>query len=120
MAKKKAKKKAVKKSEKKSEEKKPEEKKSGDQIPLIDVAPENCKELIAAAKLYKEYQQDRMSAAAQEADQKALIIELMHKSELQPLAGGKLKFEHDGFKITVTPRDELVQVKQTDESVDVS
>ena len=77
---------------------------------LIDVTPENVKELIDAAVLYKKYQKERMAASDREVEQKTLIRELMRKADLQQLAGGKIKFEHDGFKITVTPRDELVEV----------
>jgi len=59
---------------------------------LIDVTPKNIDEIMVAARLYKKHQKDR--------------------ADLQRLKGGKVKFAHDGFIISVTPRDELVQVKE--------
>lgn len=84
----------------------------GEQMDLMDVAPENAKEIITAGKLYKKYQAARIAAGVKEVDQKTLILELVKKAKLPVLAGGKIKFEYDGFKITVTPRDELVQVTE--------
>ena len=91
---------------------KKKESEKGEQLDLIDVTPDNAKELVKAAKLYKKYQAARIEAGVKEADQKAVVLELMKAANLQPLAGGKIKYEHDDFKITVTPRDELVQVNE--------
>ncbi len=83
----------------------------GEQLALIDVAPENAKPIIEAARLYKKYQATRIAAGVKESDQKKLIIQLVKDAKLQTLAGGKVKFEYDNVMVTVTPRDELVQVK---------
>lgn len=88
-----------------------EEKTEGEQLDLIDVAPENAKPIIEAARLYKKFQSERLASLKKEIEQKQLIIELVHKAGLQELAGGKIKFEYDGVTVTVTPRDELVKVK---------
>ena len=78
---------------------------------LIDVSPKNAKPIIQAARLYKKYQAARQAALVKEIEQKQVILELVKKAELQTLAGGKIKFEHDGVTVSVTPRDELVSVK---------
>lgn len=96
----------------------PKKKKAGEQGQLIDTVPENFKELVEAGHLYKEYQAERMAALQKEIDQKKLILELMKKAGLQTLEGGKMKFEHDGLKISVTPRDELVKVVEKAEVED--
>lgn len=89
-------------------------KKEGEQLDLIDVKPENAKEILAAAKIYKKWMTKRVEALAKEKEQKQIVLELVHKANLEPLpgTGGKIKFEVDGTTITVTPRDELVQVKE--------
>ena len=85
---------------------------SGEQGVLIDVAPENAKPIIRAARLYKKILRSRQDALAQEIKQKAKVLELVRAAELQPLDNtGKLRFEYDGVTISVTPRDELLQVK---------
>lgn len=89
---------------------------AGKQMDLIDIAPENAKELIEAARLYKKYQGERLGALKKEVEQKLLIIELIHKAGLQELAGGKMKFEYDGVTVTVTPCDAKVKVKDKAEA----
>lgn len=84
----------------------------GKQLDLIDVAPENAKPIIEAARKYKHFQTERLGFLKKEIEQKVLILELIHKAGLQKLKGGKIKFEYDGVILTVTPRDELVQVKE--------
>ena len=85
-------------------------KEKGEQLTLIDVGPEHSKEILAAGKIYKKHQKARQAAAAKEADQKKLILELVEKAGLQRLAGGVIKFEIEGIPFKITPRDELVQV----------
>lgn len=85
-------------------------KEKGEQLDLIDVAPENAKPIMEAARKYQHHQKVRIAAGVKEKEQKELIKELVGKADLQPLAGGKIKFEYDGLRITITPRDELVQV----------
>jgi len=88
---------------------------SGEQLDLIDVAPENQKEIIACAKRYKKALSIRIDALAQEKKEKSKLLELIENAGLQHLPDGKIRFRVDGYKITVTPRDELVQVKECDE-----
>lgn len=95
-----------------AKKKKDDKKESGGQAELFEIHGENAKLIVAAAVLYKKHQKARLAAAAKEAEQKALILELVKQADLQVLAGGKVKCTVDGMTITVTPRDELVQVKE--------
>ncbi len=90
-------------------------KKKGEQLDLIDVKPKNAKEILAAARIYKEWMTQRVECLAKEKEYKQIVLELVHKADLQPLEGGKIKFEVDGTTITITPRDELVQIKEAKE-----
>jgi len=94
------------------EKEKLETKEEGEQLDLIDVHPENAKEILAAARLYQKHQSDRIKAGVKEAEQKQLILELVKKENLQTLVGGKVRFELDGVLISITPRDELVQITE--------
>lgn len=85
---------------------------SADQMDLIEVLPENAKPIIEAARLYKKLQAARQAALEKEVEQKHKVLELVRAANLQPLEGGKIRFEYDGYIISVTPRDELIKVKE--------
>ena len=85
-------------------------KKTGEQLDLIDVQPKNAKEIMAATKMYKKHQADRLAAGKKEVKQKAVVLELVKNANLQPLADGVIRFELDGTLFSVTPRDELIQI----------
>lgn len=78
---------------------------------LIDVSPKNAKPIVAEARLYKKFQTARIASLKKEVEQKQEILALVREAKLQPLEGGKIKFEFDNVLVSVTPRDELVTVK---------
>lgn len=78
---------------------------------LIDVAPKNSKKIIEAAGEYREWQNKRVTALAKEKEYKQKILALVREAKLQPLEDGTTRFELDGIRITVTPQNELVQIK---------
>jgi hypothetical protein len=77
---------------------------------LIDVTPKNIKEIMAAAKLYKKHQAARLTAGKAEEREKERVKTLVKEANLQPIEGGIIKFNYDGFTISLTPRDILVQI----------
>lgn len=94
---------------------KKEKAEKGEQLPLIDVAPENAKPIIAAARLYKKHQKARLASLKEEIGQKQKILSLVKEANLTTLEGGKIRFKYDGVTISITPRDELVKVKENGE-----
>lgn len=48
---------------------------------------------------------------AKKVEHKQKVLELVRAAKLQTLDGGKIKFEYDGVVISITPRDELVKVR---------
>ena len=84
---------------------------TGEQLPLIDIAPENSKEITACAKRYKKAQGIRIDALVQEKAQKAIMLDLVKKAKLKPLADGTIRFRCDGHTITVTPSEYKVKVE---------
>ena len=85
---------------------------TGKQMDLIDVSPENAGPIIEKAREYKEVVSERVGLTAKEVKLKAELLQLVSDADLQRLEDGKIRFEYDGVTITVTPRDELIQVKE--------
>ncbi len=83
-----------------------------EQMDLIDVRPKNEKAILAKAKEYKQFSAKRQEILAEEVAAKKELLKLIHDSGVKPLEDGKIRFTCDGFTITVTPRDELVRVKE--------
>jgi len=79
---------------------------------LIDVAPENSKEIIQQARAYKSAQGRRIDALEEEVAAKVKLLALIKEANVQPVEGGKIRLHLDGYMITVTPRDELVKVQE--------
>ena len=86
-----------------------------EQMDLIDVKPENAKEILGAARKYKKAQKERIGASAVEVQEKQKVLNFIKKANLKPLDDGTIKFVLDGVKICVKPRDELLTVKCEDE-----
>jgi hypothetical protein len=88
---------------------------SGGQLDLIDVTPEHGKAILAIAKDYKKVVVARMRMGEKEVDLKGKLLELIKKENLARLENGSIRFRLDGMIITVTPRDELIKVKEEGE-----
>lgn len=94
---------------KSKKESKPSE---GEQLDLIDVAPKNSKEIVQVARNYKKLQAKRIEILDREVAEKQKLLDLIKDANLQRLEDGKIRFRIDGMIITVTPRDELVKIKE--------
>lgn len=86
--------------------------KNQEQLDLIDVKPKNAKKILSLAKDYKAVQKERIDYLAKEKELKQKIIDEIRKAKLSPLENGTTKFTIDNFKISMTPRDELIQIKE--------
>jgi hypothetical protein len=85
-------------------------KEAPEQKPLIDVLPDNQKTIKTLARKYKAAMQERQACLKEEVDLKHKLLEEVKKANLQPV-DGKISLRIDDLQITVTPRDELVRVK---------
>lgn len=91
------------------------EQEAGEQMKLIDVGPENSKEIIKQARIYKAAVAKRIKATNEEVPAKQKLLKLIIDAHLNRLEDGTIKFKLDGYTITVTPRDELIKVKEDKE-----
>lgn len=88
---------------------------TGEQLQLIDVGPKNSKKLNALAKGYKAIIAERLALQAKEADKKAKIMQLLHDEHLSRLEDGSMKCRCEGFEFSLTPKDEVLKVTESDE-----
>ena len=84
----------------------------GEQMPLINVGPKHAKAIVKTARLYKATVKKRIEIAAEEAKLKAKLIAQVKEENLTPLEDGVIRFTVDGYTITATPRDILLQVTE--------
>lgn len=91
----------------------------GEQMELIDVSPENLAEIKPVAKQYRAAVKRRMKAgeAEQELKQQLLahVLDGVKAGKITRLPDGSIRFKCDGMTISVTPRDELVKVKDDED-----
>lgn len=89
-------------------------KESGEQLDLIDVLPEDAKPIIEKAREYRKTVAARQKLTDKEAKQKQEVLELVKDAHIQPVEDGIIKFKHDGYTISITPRDVLVKITGED------
>lgn len=88
----------------------------GEQLDLIETQPENAKQIQRIARAYKKAQRARMSAGEDEVAQKEKLLAAIKEAEIVPDTDGNYAFRVGKMKIKVKHRDELVQVKDDEES----
>jgi len=88
---------------------------TGEQLDLLDVGPENSKEIVKQAKHYKVALSRRIEALQEEVTAKEKLKALIKEANLKPMDDGKIRVHVNGYTITVTPRDELIQVKEDEQ-----
>lgn len=98
-----------------TKKKEPKEPKEQEQLDLIDVRPENAKQILLAARSYKNAQKKRLDALGREVQEKQKVLDFVKKAKLKPLEDGTIRFKLDGVTISVKPRDELLTVKCDDD-----
>ncbi len=87
-------------------------KESGEQLDLIDVAPENAKVIVAAVRVYKRLQTTRLAALAEEVEQKNKVQKLVKEAKLQRLPNGTIKFSYGDVTVIITPKDDLITITE--------
>jgi hypothetical protein len=85
------------------------------QLQLIETLPENIQEIVDVALDYKECVVTRQGILKKEVELKAKIKDMVKKAKIQPLKDGVIRFRHDGVLISITPRDEVIRVKEVKE-----
>ena len=85
------------------------------QLQLIETLPENIQEIVDLAEEYEDVKQGRLNILDKEKELKHKLLEMIKASGIKPLEDGVIRFRHDGFMISITPRDELIKVKEIDE-----
>jgi hypothetical protein len=88
---------------------------AGEQLDLIDTTPKNSKQIIVIARRYKAAQTARIAALVEEGAEKQKLLDLVKAAKLQPLENSVIRFRVDGMTISITPRDELIKVKEDGE-----
>ena len=96
---------------KKTAKKKQAKRKTGEQLELIDVGPENLKDILLKVTSYKKHQKGRLALLKLEIADKADVHELVKAAKLVPLKDGVIRFECDGKVITIEPRDEVIRIR---------
>lgn len=89
-----------------------------EQLDLIDVRPKNSKAILKAVKQYKADQAQRIEALGREVAGKQKILSLIKEAKLQHLDDGRIQFRIDKVTITVTPRDEIIKIKEESKNND--
>lgn len=84
----------------------------GEQMPLIEVGPENLELIVKKVRKYKYHQQQRLLHLKKEVEQKHKIKDLVDAAHLHRLKNGNIKFEADSAIVEVTPQDDLITIKE--------
>lgn len=83
----------------------------GEQMPLMDVGPENLKKIAPVAREYRSILKERLKLTVQEVKLKKKLHELIKESKLNQV-DGKIKFACEGLDIEVEYRDEVIHIKE--------
>ena len=81
------------------------------QLPLIDVTPENIAALEPVVAEYEDAKANRAAWLKDEVDYKKKLLALVKELGFRPNQDGVIQFELNGSIVTITPRDELINVK---------
>ena len=85
------------------------------QLELIQTLPDNIQEIVDVALEYQECKIGRQNILKKEVELKDKLKTMVKEAKLQPLKDGVIRFKHDGVLIQITPRDELIKVKEVSE-----
>lgn len=92
--------------------------KKGEQMPLLDVGPENLKKIEPVARKYRAAVKRRLVESAEEVALKKKLRGLIIEANLKRDKEGKIKFTAGGLIIKMTPCDDLIQVTEKKDSAE--
>ena len=84
--------------------------KKGEQGYLIDITPENMKQIRKVTTAYKAVQGERLALLQKEVVLKNKLLDLIHAADLQKDSKGAIKFGCDDWEIELKPTDEKLTV----------
>lgn len=87
-------------------------KKKGEQMPLIEVGPENLKEIAKETRSYRSLVDQRLVILKKEVKQKEKVKTLVKEAELQRLKDGRIQFEVDDEIVCLMPQDDLITIRK--------
>ena len=90
----------------------------GEQLYMLDVKHPAASKIKRIARAYKKVVRERVEMTGQEVELKRKLLEAVRETDIKPNADGVIEFKCDGVKVTVTPRDELVRVKDEEANGD--
>lgn len=86
----------------------------GEQLQLLETAHPMAKKIIDTARKYKRLVRERSEILRDEVKEKEKMKALVRETDLKPDADGVIEFRCGKVVVTVTPRDELIRVKDDD------
>lgn len=92
------------------------EKHSEEQLQLLEVSHPQAKPIMASARRYKKLVRERTEALKEEIKEKEKLRALVKEANLKADEDGVVEFRCGKIVVSVTPRDELVKVKDDEAS----
>lgn len=82
------------------------------QLQLIEVGPENLKQIAKETRIYRSLVDERIILLKKEVKAKNKVKTLVKDAKLQRLPDGNIKFEVDGEIVCLEPQDDLITIKK--------
>lgn len=87
---------------------------NGEQLQLLEVSHPSAKKITSIARAYKKIVRERVELTSEEVELKGKLRQAVRETDMKPDAEGIITFKCGKITVTVTPRDELIRVKDED------
>lgn len=85
---------------------------NGEQLDLIDVTPEELKNILPIVKAYRRVVKDRVELTNKETELKKKSLAAIKDAGLKRQEDGTIKVTIDGITIIVAPQDDKITIKE--------